>query len=377
MPIKVQKVPPRTNRKIIIKIPHPSQTPPGQRGKVPLGGPTLVKSTRAKTPQCTARHGMHWAGEGMWSSPCLGHGNACPHRPNSPDALKGPQSCSEHRPSGTSAAFELRIGHWLPKDAIPQSWRYGRGRLRTSTSSMPPAPMGGTRHLETVDAPQTPAYEGNLVLGIRLQSEKRGNNWHNIKTPTSSRRLLLQFGSFAGQKGSANHFSLSLILDASRFGKRPWHLESPPLLRPCRRKKRACLRWCSYVLLGICCCSCCCSCLRRDRCRQGCRTPLLRERTLHRSQQLAWPPRQGWHGAAAATAAARGCSSYAWCSNSCCTCCRRPAAAAATAACRRRGAGREPPAAAEVVAARSCTNSCRLRRNLIRTAEVPEGPHPA
>ena len=107
--------------------------------------------------------------------------------------LVKPQSSSEHRPAGLDASLELRARGKLPCNAVPKSWRHGRGRLRTSALTMPPAPMGRTWHLEAIETPKVPPNKRGLVRSIRLQGEK----WrrHNLQPKPASLacRLSAQF----------------------------------------------------------------------------------------------------------------------------------------------------------------------------------------
>ena len=110
--------------------------------------------------------------------------------PSPPDGLMKPQSSSQHRPTTTGAGLELWAHCRLPQNAVPQSWRHGRGRLRTSTPTMPPAPMGGAWHLESIEAPQTSPNESGLVSRIGLKQEKRGNLGNRcLQPPFSANRL--------------------------------------------------------------------------------------------------------------------------------------------------------------------------------------------
>ena len=137
--------------------------------EVPLSGPTPGETAKASNTTPVHCHGWHAPGRGGGPELTVPRArDRLPGPPNSPDTLMEPQGSSQHRPTGPSASLELWACRRLPKDAIPQSWWHGHGRLRTTTSSRPPAPMGGARHLETVEAPQTPAYECRLVHGVRL-----------------------------------------------------------------------------------------------------------------------------------------------------------------------------------------------------------------
>ena len=96
-----------------------------------------------------------------------------------------PQSSCQYCPAGHSTGMELRARCTLPTYAIPQGWRHERGRPRSSTTSMPPAPMGGTWHLEAIEAPEVPANKNNLMLGIRLQNK---GSWHTARAQRSIMR---------------------------------------------------------------------------------------------------------------------------------------------------------------------------------------------
>ena len=121
-----------------------------------------------------------------------------PGPPNSPDALLKPQSSCQHRPTGRSTGMELWARCTLPTNAIPQGWRHERGRPRSSTPSMPPAPMGGTWHLEAVEAPEVPAHKNNLMLGIRLQER----SWHTARAERSLMGIW-RLKSKSGHQGSS------------------------------------------------------------------------------------------------------------------------------------------------------------------------------